>query len=52
MMAIGYRGPLLLEDAVDLAGMMVQLGRAVPPTKWIDELRMEAEGNAFAGFGI
>jgi hypothetical protein len=52
MLAIGYQGPLLLEDAVDLAGMMVSTGRAVPPTKWIDELRAEAEGNAFAAFGI
>jgi hypothetical protein len=53
MLAIGYQGPLLLEDAVDLAVMMVATGRAIPPTRWVDELREAAEGEAMRSmFGI
>jgi hypothetical protein len=53
ILATGYQGPLLLEDAVDLAGMAVMMGKTVHPSKWIDELRIEAEGDAMASmFGI
>jgi hypothetical protein len=36
--ASGIHQPLLLEDAVDLAEMLVRLGRAVPAKDWVDTL--------------
>ena len=52
-MSAGINQPIPLEDAYDICGMLVTLGRAVPPSKWVDELRIRADGEAMFGmFGI
>lgn len=46
MLTLGHRGPVLLEDANDLA-LIAEWGGKIPPRKrWIDELRLEAEHEA------
>ncbi|MDG3008526.1 hypothetical protein [Paludisphaera mucosa] len=42
----GIRGPIDYGDALACAGMLVGLGRAIPPAKWIQSLRDEAEAAA------
>ena len=48
----GITQPVPLEDAYDLAAMLVSLGRAVPMRRWVDSERLQAEGAAIANFGI
>lgn len=39
-----------MEDALDVAAMLVATGRAVPPAKWVAALAAEAEDAALGSF--
>jgi len=43
MLAGLHRGPILLEDANDIACMMATTGRIVPARKWVTEFIQEDE---------
>jgi hypothetical protein len=45
MIAIGYHGPMLLEDHNDLAGMMESTRRVVRRRLWVDEFRDQDEAD-------
>lgn len=50
MLAGCHRGPILLEDANDLAEMAEALRRTVPAGKWVEEALAEAEyADVFGG---
>lgn len=42
----GITQDLPWEDAIGIAEMLIQLGRAVPPSRWIGELAERAETEA------
>lgn len=45
MLAGLHRGPILLEDANDIAVMMATTGRMIPARKWVDDFVREDEYN-------
>lgn len=45
----GITGPLDVEDAWAIAGMLVKLKRAVHPATWVDEMIAEAQGDRLRG---
>lgn len=46
----GVRGEIALEDAVDLAGLMVAAGRVPPPSDWVDGLVAARRDDMVEGF--
>lgn len=50
MIMVGHRGPILAEDANDLAAIAQATKRIPPAAKWVDELREEAEYKAMMEF--
>lgn len=38
LIANGVAGPLPLSTAIDVAEVLVSTGRAIPPSKWVDEM--------------
>ena len=42
----GITRDLPREDAIGIAEMLLSLGRAVPPARWIDDLADRAESEA------
>ena len=41
MLTLGYRGPLLVEDANDLSDIAELNGTMPPRSVWVDEIREE-----------
>ena len=48
-MALGHRGDVLLEDALDIADMMEWSGRVMPRSKWVEG---QADGNGLASLNF
>lgn len=48
-MAGGFPDVMGLDDANDLIGMAVMLGRAVPANRWVTDLIDRARGDSFRG---
>jgi len=43
MQALGHRGPILLEDANDMADIVEWQGKIPTRLRWVDEFRQEIE---------
>lgn len=50
-MSAGIVGPVLLEDAWDLAFIRVRLGLAIHPAQWVDEMIAERQAAMWEQFG-
>lgn len=43
LLANGLTDDMLLEDAIDVARMLVASGRAIHPSKWVDAFVVQAK---------
>lgn len=46
----GLPDDLPIDDAMACAGMLVGLGRAIPPNKWVESMAMAAAESALEDF--